>query len=174
LRAVQQQDAADEVRAFTMAALAADLGVLRTTVERMVRRTRPLAHGLAFAVVATAVIAYAISGGIVATPPGPGIPFALGVVVALICLGVTEAVARLQHAAHSRDIWRPLVWAPVVGWLISLFLLLEHPASLRSGRPIVSSAVFALVVASPFMLYWLVFSLAGRGSASSEETAAEQ
>jgi hypothetical protein len=29
-RAVQQQDAADEVRAFTMAALAADLGVGQT------------------------------------------------------------------------------------------------------------------------------------------------
>jgi hypothetical protein len=29
-RAVEQQDAADEVRAFTMAALAADLGVMRT------------------------------------------------------------------------------------------------------------------------------------------------
>src|SRR6187401_1093158 len=34
LRAVQQQDAADEVRAFTMAALAADLGVRRTSVVR--------------------------------------------------------------------------------------------------------------------------------------------
>ena len=29
-RAAEQQDAADEVRAFTMAALAADLGVRRT------------------------------------------------------------------------------------------------------------------------------------------------
>jgi len=154
-----------------MAALAADLGVLRTTVERMVRRTRLLAHGLAFCVVATAVTAYAISGGIVAAPPG--LPFASGIVVALICLGVTEAVARRQRA-HSRDVWRPLAWAPVVGWLISLYLLLEHPASLRSGRPILSAAVFALVVAGPFIMYWLVFNLADRGSASSEETAAEQ
>ena len=157
-----------------MAALAADLGVLRTTVERTVRRTRPLAHGLALCVVATAVITYAISGGIVATPPGSGVPLALGIVVALFCLGVTEAVARRQHASHSRDIWRPLVWAPVVGWALSLYLLLGHPASLRSGRPILSTAVFALVLAGPFMLYWLIFRLADRGSASSEEKAAEQ
>ena len=38
LRGVEQQDAADEVRAFTMAALAADLGVMRT--QRSTRRVR--------------------------------------------------------------------------------------------------------------------------------------
>jgi len=34
---VEQPDAADEVRAFTMAALAADLGVVRTISGRSIR-----------------------------------------------------------------------------------------------------------------------------------------
>jgi hypothetical protein len=42
LRGVEQQDAADEVRAFTMAALAADLGVSRTGTEMTGTRHLPV------------------------------------------------------------------------------------------------------------------------------------
>ena len=62
LRAVQQQDAADEVRAFTVAALAADLGVGRTKMT-LARAAKQAGIG--------AIAALALVTALLVSFPGP-------------------------------------------------------------------------------------------------------
>ncbi len=124
-------------------------------------RTTVLGHAVACATVLTVVLSYALTGGIQATPEGPLPSTILGVVVTAICAAITERLRRLPRL-RGLGVVRPLLWAGVIGWATSCYLLLGHPASLRSGSPVRSSLIFAVILVGPFLVYWTVFGVASR------------
>src|SRR5260221_6479570 len=123
-------------------------------------RTTVLGHAVASATVLT-LLSYALTGGIQTTPEGPLPSSILGVVVTAICAAITERLRRLP-GLRGLGVVRPLLWAGVIGWATSCYLLLGHPASLRSGSPDRSSLIFGVILVGPFLVYWTVFGVASR------------
>ena len=118
-------------------------------------------HAVASGAVMALVMGSWIMGGIRTTPDGPLLPGILALAVATVCAVISDALRRRPSMVGLGAI-RPVVWAGVCGWALSCYLLLDHPASLRSGRPVLSSLGFALILTAPFVLYWIVFCLVSK------------
>jgi hypothetical protein len=116
-----------------------------------------LPHGVAFAAVLTVVSFYAVSGGVGTTPRGSVEAILLSAFVTILASAAVRAVAEFQAWRQKANFVGPLVWSATVAWGVSTYLLLGHPRSLTSGRPVLSSLAFAALLVGPFALYWTIY-----------------
>jgi len=123
---------------------------------------RNAAHAFAATTVTAALSAYGLSGG-VQTEYGPPFVVLGAAALAGVSGALTSLIVNRQRRLRKRDLVRPVGWALVIAWAASLYLLLSHPASLRTGRPVVSSVLFAGMLVAPFAAYWGVYHLVERG-----------
>lgn len=119
-------------------------------------------HGIAFTVVLTIVSLYALNGGLQTTPQGSTVALLFSVFVTVIAAGAVRGVAEYQAWRGKPSLAGPLVWGATVAWLVSLFLLLDHPRSLSTGSPVLSSLAAAALLIGPFALYWTIYFCIGR------------
>src|SRR2546428_3779044 len=96
---------------------------------------RARAHAIAAVAVTCAISAFGFVGGM-QTEYGPAAVVVIAVLLTSVAAAVTFAVATYQASRGKRDVVRPVVWAALVAWAASLVQLLDHPASLRSGRAV--------------------------------------
>ena len=111
-----------------------------------------------------------MSGG-VQTEYGSAFVVLLAVVFAGVSGAITLVIARRQRSLRKRDVVRPMVWAFVIAWAASLYVLLSHPRSLRGGHPVVGSIILASMLFAPFAGYWSVYHLMDRENRNQDSVA---
>jgi len=114
------------------------------------------AHRAAFSTVVGAVSVFAAGGGVRTPHDDSAFAVLFGVFVSAVAGGVVQAVAELQAWRARPSVAGPLIWSVTLAWGASTYLLLSHPASLRSGMPVVSSMGFAALLAAPLWIYWVI------------------
>jgi len=123
--------------------------------------SRARGHAVAGVAVTCAITAYGFVGGM-QTEYGPIAVVVIALLLTSVAAALTFVVATYQTARGTQDIVRPVVWAAVVAWAASLLQLLDHPASLRSGRVVLSSVLLACILLAPFAVYWLLYHVVQR------------
>ncbi len=79
------------------------------------------------AVIALIIAAAAFVGGVIfALPDAEGIADILGC-GGVFALFATDLVAAISHFPEFHDHFKPMLFAPVIGWIIYLFLIIGIP-----------------------------------------------